>query len=165
MAGGRTRDYKAEYARRKARAVIRQREAKRGKPLSDSYKRRIAKALEKGKTLQAARGHKPREHVERKAREIEQLGLTRDQLRRVDEWATRRLFEIRDTLTTPAEVVEWAQANGFDAFTQYRVTWEKARKLYLKENRNGTYASRGMAYLNDLTSTAGVDDISWLYYH
>lgn len=141
MAGGRTRDYKAEYARR------------------------IARAMEKGKTRQQARGHVPQEHVRRKEREIERLGLTRAQLQRVEHWATRRLFEVRDSLATPAEVVEWVQANGFPAFTQYRVTWEKARRRYLRENQNGTYASRGMAYLNELTSTAGVDDISWLYYH
>ncbi len=129
------------------------------------YARRIARALEKGKTRQQARGHRPQEHVYRREREVEQEGLTKAQQRVVFDWAAKRLYATKDHELEPFDVVEWAKNVGYDQFKQYRHVWDAARRQYLREVRNGSYASRGMGYLSMLTEKAGVDDLSWLYYH
>lgn len=159
------RNYKAEYAKRKARAVIKEREAKRGKPLSESYRKRIERGLLKGKTLQQSRGHKAQEHVERKEREIEQFGLTRSQLRAVKDWSERRQNLIKDHDFEVQEVIDITIVNGFDWFLNYRKIWNAARHTYIVENRRGTYASRGMTYLEELTRQSEAPELSWLYYH
>jgi|SRR6185503_5956913 len=140
MAKG-ARDYKAEYARR------------------------IANALKKGKTRQQARGHRAQEHITRREREIAEEGITKAQTRIVFNWASHRLFTVKDHDIDAMDVVAWAQEAGYDAFKQYRHTWDAARRQYLREVRNKSYASRGMGYLQMLADNAGVDDLSWLYYH
>lgn len=44
---------------------------RRERNYKEEYKRRIAKALSEGRTRQQGRGHKPREHIIRRQREIE----------------------------------------------------------------------------------------------
>ena len=159
------RDYKIEYAKRKARAIIKAHEEKRGKPLSANYKRRVERGLLKGKTLQQARGHKPQEHIERKQHEIEKFGLTKPQLRAVKEWSERRQGIVKDHDFEVQEVIDITIANGFDWFLNYRKIWNAARHTYIVENRRGKYASRGMSYLQSLTDDANAPELSWLYYH
>lgn len=161
----RTRDYKVEYAKRKARAIIKEKEAKRGAPLSASYRKRLERGILKGKTVQQARGHVEREHIVRKEREIEKFGLTKPQLRAVKDWATRRQGIIKDHDFEVDEVVAITITNGFDWFLNYRKIWNAARHTYIVENRRGTYASRGMSYLQSLTDDANAPELSWLYYH
>lgn len=160
-----TRDCKIEYAKRKARAIIKDREAKRGKPLNPTYKRRVEKALLKGKTLQQARGHKPQEHIERKLHEIERYGLTKPQIRAVREWAERRKSQVKDHDFDVDELLDITIENGFPWFLEYRKIWNAARQTYLTENRRGSYISRGEGYLQDLTDRASAPEVSWLYYH
>lgn len=159
------RDYKVEYAKRKARAVIKAREEKRGKPLSESYRKRIERGLLKGKTLQQSRGHVEREHVERKRKEIERFGLTKEQLRTVRDWAKRRQGIVKDHDFEVQDVVDITVTNGFPWFLEYRKIWNAARHVYVVENKNGKYTSRGMGYLTDLTERATAPEVSWLYYH
>lgn len=160
MTGGK-RDFKAEYARRKANRIIRERETKRGAPLSENYRRRVRKALEKGKTLQQARGHVEREHVIRAEREREAHGITTAQMRSIRAWVSRYKNEDRDD----EAVIDYAVENGYDWFVTYRDTWNAARRQYIRELNNGSYASRGITYLEMLASLSAAPEISWLYYH
>lgn len=160
-----TRNYKAEYAKRKARAIIKEREAKRGKPLSQSYKKRIERGLLQGKSLQQSRGHKPQEHVERKLKEIARFGLTKPQLRSIREFHARRQGQIHDHDFDLDELIDITVTNGFDWFLNYRSIWNAARATYITELRRGSYISRGLGYLTELTESSKAPEVSWLYYH
>lgn len=162
------RNYKLEYAKRKARALIREREAKRGKPLSEKYKARIERGLLKGKTVQQSRGHAPGEakvRRERREQREENGGLTNAQVQEIFAFGERRNFEVHDSELDGWDYVNAAQASGYSWFKKYRKIWEAARRTYLNELRSGRYASRGMGYLTDLTDRANAADVSWLYYH
>lgn len=133
----RVRDYKAEYAKR------------------------IARATTKGKTRQQARGHRAGEARERKEREREEFGLSSSEIRAIQAWCGRYNNESRDV----DEVIERAASSGYQWFQNYRDVWNAARRTYLREQKAGTYASRGLGYLEMLTANAEAEDISWLYYH
>jgi len=135
VAGG--RDYKAEYAARIARAVAR------------------------GKTRQQARGHRPHEHIHRAEHEREEFGLSNSEVRSIRAFCARFSNEGRDV----EDVIEAARENGYAWFVNYRNVWTAARRTYLREVAAGTYASRGLGYLEYLTAQAEAEDIAWLYYH
>lgn len=157
----RTRDYASEYRRRKSSRIIREREARLGRELAPEYKRRVKRAIEKGKTLQQARGHRPGEARERRERETAEHGLSSAQMRSIENWANRYKNEDRDV----EEIIDFAKSEGYAWFVQYRETWNAARKQYLKELASGKYASRGLGYLQMLADEASAPQISWLYYH
>lgn len=164
----RQRDYKAEYAKRKVRRIIRERELKRGKPLSEKYKKRIERGLLKGKTVQEARGKRAGEARERRQREQERqdnAGLTNAQVQEIFTFGERRAFEIKESELTGWDYVEAAQRSGWQWFVNYRRIWSAARSTYLAEMRAGRWASRGEGYLTYLTVQAKAVDVSWLYYH
>lgn len=138
MAGG--RDYKAEYAKR------------------------IARATAAGKSRQAARGHQRGEHLARAEREREEYGLTGAEVRVIRGWAERRAAQIHDTLSDPEEFIEYYRDRGYDAFKQYRAVWTKARSDYV-HGRQRKSDRNSLDYLEDLAADADVEDISWLYYH
>ena len=129
------------------------------------YQRRIAKALAAGKTRQAARGHKPKEHIERKEREVAEAGVSSSQLRSIREFLKR--FNPLGFKDIPDEetLVEFVQENDYAAFQQYRKVWDAARRQYVKEKLDGSYESRGIQYLNHLTGMAQAPKNVWLYYH
>ena len=129
--------------------------------LSPKYRQRIERAMARGKSRQEARGHRPGEHVERRQREEEEYGLTHSEMATIRAWCGRYKNETRDA----DDVIEFARENGYGAFKTYRAVWEAARRQYLRELLSGEYASRGEQYLEYLAGTAGVDDVSWLYYH
>lgn len=125
-------------------------------------------ATAKGRTRQQARGHKAAEHVERKEREIEERGLTSQQEKTIARWYEAdynpRVWDT-NARADADDVVEFVRSEGYDAFKQWRSTWDKARRLYLKELANETYENRGAEYLMSLVAQAGVSDEKWLYYH
>jgi hypothetical protein len=139
MAGG--RDYRAEYARR------------------------IARATAAGKSRQAARGHQAREHVARAQREREEYGgLSGYEIRAMRAWCDRRAREIHDNQADADEVIEYFQdrENPYEDFKVYRDTWTSVRREYV----GAGFPSAGLGYsLEGLTARAGVEDLSWLYYH
>lgn len=137
MAGGK-RDYKAEY------------------------RKRIERGLAKGKTRQQSRGHVVKEHIERAKRERETFGLTAAQISRIRSWCDRYN---NDEKRDPESVIDEARERGYEWFQNYRDTWNAARRQYLREMKAGTYASRGMSYLEMLTELAKAPEVSWLYYH
>lgn len=129
------------------------------------YERRIARAIEKGKTRQQARGHRPQEHIIRREREIEAFGLSTSNMRSITTWINRRNAEIHDASLDPEDVIDQAREHGYEWFTSYRDRWNALRRNYKREQRNGTWASRGLAFLEGIAAEVAVDDISWLYYH
>ena len=95
-----SRNYKLEYAKRKARAVIKASELKRGKPLSEKYRKRLEAGLLKGKTRQEARGKRAGEARIRREREREReenAGLTNEQVREIFAFGERRSFEVKES--------------------------------------------------------------------
>lgn len=161
----RKRDYKAEYAKRKARAIIRARELKRGKPLSENYRKRIERGLAKGKSLTEARGKRKGEHIERKLREGTGPGIGNARERFIFQWFVKRDFEIEDWTGDTVEQTKFAVSQGWAWFENYRKTWEALRANYIRELKNGRYASRGMGYIEGLAVQTGAPDYTWLYYH
>lgn len=159
------RNYKLEYAKRKARAAIKAVELKRGKPLSATYRKRLERGLLKGKSVQQARGHRPAEHIERKQKQEARGGLTARQLRTIWDWATNRKNVIEDHDFEVEDVVNITITNGYPWFENYRKIWDETRSTFIKENLSGRYSSRGLGHLQYLADQAKVDDISWLYYH
>lgn len=139
--------------------------ARKPRDFKAEYARRIARALEKGKTRQEARGHRKGEHIERREREKEELGITRDQMRRVFQWGEQRSFDIVDSTLSGQDYVEAAQRQGYEWFLAYRKNWEAIRRQYKAEQRRGRWESRGIGWLTNLSETLDLPDVSWLYYH
>lgn len=132
------------------------------------YERRIRNATAKGRTRQQARGHVEAEHIARAEREIEERGITGAQEKTVTRWYEGH-YNPRgypDAARADLEdVLELVRTDGYSSFTQWRHVWDAARRTYLREQAEGMYASRGEGYLVQLTSQAGVAEVSWLYYH
>lgn len=156
----------------KTKAPVKKRGAKSAAPKKRDYKaeyeRRIRNATKRGKTKQEARGHRKGEHIERAEREREELGITRAQENTIRGWYSRNYNPHNYPENARADLddaLEYARENGYDAFKQWRTVWDIVRRTYLQEVADGSYASRGQAYLIDITSKAGVEDVSWLYYH
>lgn len=133
----RTRDYRAEYARR------------------------LAKGAAAGRSRQAARGHVEREHVRRAEHEREVYGITRAEEHSIRAWCDRFSNEKRD----PDDVVEMAQEKGYAWFQNYRDIWNKARAEYKRASRSGRYRPGFTDYLDMLAEEADVPDVEWMYYH
>lgn len=153
-------------AKRKPRRRLTIREIK-AKKYSPAYEKRLIRAARKGKTRQQARGHKRKEHILRKESEKKRFGgLTSEQIKTIIRWVNEKfnLHGYRE-VPTPEQLVEWSRENGYDRFKLYRATWDAARRVYLRENKDGTYESRGMGYLYQLTGMAKAETYEWLYYH
>lgn len=134
---------------------------------SESYAKRLARGAAKGKTRQSARGHKVREHVERKEKEKAKLGgLTSEQIKTILNWYRDKFNpgQFKD-IPTEEQVIDFSRQEGYPAFKQYRKVWDAARGKYLKELDNGTYIPQDLTYLLGLQSNAGAPSEVWLYYH
>jgi len=141
-------------------------ELKKGR--KETYARRVAKGIAGGKTKQQSRGHKVKEHVERAQKEKAEQGVTTSQLKSIRSFLER--FNPAEIKSVPTEedLVELVQNQEYKTFQQYRKVWDAARRAYVRELNDGTYASRGDGYLFQLTEMAGVTptgDEKWLYYH
>ena len=151
---------------RKPRKRLTIREIK-AKGYSPSYEKRLIRAARKGKTRQQARGHKRKEHIARKISEKLRLGgLTADNIKRITSWHSEK-FNPNGYREVPdlEQLIEWARANGYEAFKLYRKTWDDTRRVYLNEQSDGTYESRGMGYIYERTGIAKAETYEWLYYH
>lgn len=133
--------------------------------LSPAYAKRLASGLARGKTRQEARGHRPGEARERKERERKEIGVAGSDRAAIASFLKRfNPIGFKD-IPTEEDLTDWVRENGFEAFKVYRATWDAARRTYLKELKNKSYASRGYGYLEMLTEAAGVESVQWLYYH
>lgn len=149
------------------------------KTLSPKYARRIELALKKGLTLQQARGHKAKEHVARREREVRVFGgLTGDQIRSIRRWYSTSFDptgqkQIRNAAgkrgPSVENLIDLARKNGYTKFAEYKKVWAAKRRTYIREQSKGTYASRGEAYgeelPDDMEPLDSLHDIGWLYYH
>jgi hypothetical protein len=146
---------------------------------SPAYEKRLIRAARSGKSRQAARGHKKHEHIERKQKENERYGITLDQRRSIVKyyehfdpelhpWKYSSSGSIAEAISLAPKVenfVDFATANGYDRFKEYRKIWDAARRGYKRESANKSYSSRGQEYLSHLAGLAKVEDVTWLYYH
>lgn len=141
----RSRSSAGKKSKSPAKPKSRQRPSPRGpapkpkRPLSPAYERRIASAIKRGKSLQAARGHKPKEHIARRTRELKEAEVTgkltdRDK-GRLRVWVYRQAARIRGAEGRSlweqyrADIIAWATLNGmaFFAELQARVAEWNAR--------------------------------------
>jgi len=142
----------------------------RDKGYSPSYEKRLIRGVLQGKSRQAARGHKAKEHISRAEYQREQNeGLSNSEDRSIRNWYEKRFNPngFKD-IPTDVDVLDFARQSGIAAFRRYQKTWNAARSTYLQELKKGTYASRGIGYLDYLTEQARVrpqGDREWLYYH
>jgi len=137
---------------------------------SPSYEKRLLRAVERGNmpTLQATRGHKPGEATRRREREKEAQGVTSSQIRSIKNffarWDTHQK-SLDPNCPDEAEMIEHAQNNGYERFVEYREQWNLMRRKYVRELKDGTWASRGLDYLTLGNEIAKAPSIEWLYYH
>lgn len=146
-----------------------------GEGKSTNYARRIARAEASGKTRQQSRGHKEHEHIERKEREIAEQGVSGSQLKSIRSFLNRfnpgwDTGDGHKGVPTEEDLVEFVQARDWEAFGQYRTTWDAYRRRWLKAHaaKELDHAG-GLGYsLEEITAQAGVmpeGDTPWLYYH
>lgn len=123
-----------------------------------------------GKSRQQSRGHRPGEARQRAEYQREQNeGLSNAEDASVRNWYEKRFnpFGFKE-IPTDEDVIEFARASGIESFRAYQKTWNAARLTYVRELKAGTYASRGLGYLDELVEQARVrpeGDREWLYYH
>lgn len=105
------------------------------------YRRRIAKGIAEGKTRQEARGHKPREHVARRARELA-AGQTTYQRSALRKFAAKQAARSDDREFD--EVLEELQGlvrrRGWQGFVDLRENvnaMHKLRRLRVRRFRRG----------------------------
>lgn len=152
-----TRAEKARYTKTLKKELSKGRTAK--------YAQRVASGIARGKSKQQARGKPVREHVERAKREVEAKGITDAQLKAIRSFLSRFNPKEYKDIPTEDDLVEFVQGEGYPRFQLYRTVWDAARKAYLRELSEGTYASRGMPYLWHLQGAAKAPDERWMYYH
>lgn len=110
--------------RKSARPAAPKRTPKKSAPTAGqtAYQRRIARAMAQGKTLQEARGHKPKEHIARRQRELAEGETTyqRGALKKFAEKQARRSG--RDPEDVLAELRNMKRRHGWDGFNRLRDT-------------------------------------------
>lgn len=138
--------------------------ARKPRDYAAEYERRIARATAAGKTRQAARGHKVREHVERRQKEIAKYGLTIDQQKSVNKWIDRRQAAQPSIsfFMDGDDLMKWTREHGFEQFSAFKRKWESERRKYKRAPR-----PKGDASLDDLYDGIEIDDLAaeWTYYH
>jgi hypothetical protein len=133
----------------------------RSRDFKAEYARRLARAQERGISRQLARGHRPGEARRRAERERKEFGITGNEARTIRAWVDR----LGNAAIDAEEVVERAQLQGYGWFQNYRDTLNEARRAYRAQRRGGSYVDGGEGYLSMLAEMADVEDVSWVYYH
>jgi hypothetical protein len=140
----------------------------RQRDFAAEYARRIAKGRVAGKTRQQARGHVVREHVRRAERERAKRGISSQEETSIRRWALNRQVIQHNRDLDPDAIIEWVREHDFSEFQAFRDKWWAVHRQYKREVREGTWESRGLAYLDQMFgrwSPPPADDIGWFYYH
>lgn len=141
---------------------------------SPAYEKRLINAVRKARatgkkpTRQLARGHKKKEHIERKVKEKARFGVTSTELAGIRSFISRFNANGHKDIPDEETLVAFVRKRSYKDFVEYRKVWDAARRKYVQELNSGTWESRGMQYLNHLTGMAEVTpqgDNTWLYYH
>jgi hypothetical protein len=137
---------------------------------SEAYRRRVERAEAAGKSRQAARGHKSREHVARKERELKQreyLGLpTTSERAVIRKFAHQQAKRTGDDPTALGDrMIEYATTRGVDRFKTEMARQRGAAADYRRAMKRGTYASIGMSFLEDMAEDGGFPEPRWYFYH
>lgn len=141
---------------------------------SPSYRRRIERAEARGLSRQAARGHKPREHVarrEREQREAAALGkLTSPQRAAIRRFAAKQAKRGgEDVAASKQKMVGWATRVGYDRFLALRDQVAAASAQYRGQRSRGAYESAGEGvldyWIDDLDTPDDPAEAFWFYYH
>ena len=144
--------------------------AVKAKGFSKSYEQRLVRGIVQGKSRQEARGHRPGEARQRAEFQREQNeGLSNAEDASIRNWYEKRFnpYGFKE-IPTDEDVLEFARSKGIEYFRSYQKTWNAARSTYLRELKEGSWASRGLQYLDTLVDMARVrpeGDREWLYYH
>jgi hypothetical protein len=105
------------------------------------YARRVAKGQAAGRTRQAARGHKPKEHVVRAERERRERGITSYEETRIRKWGEKRAAKNKDLRVQ--DLVDWSSAHGYRAFKALKRQQEAAHRQYKVDVKRSRYKSQG----------------------
>lgn len=121
--------------------------------------------MRRGKSRQAARGHKVKEHIARREREARE-GLTSYQRQAVKKFALEQAPRMDEEAEVALDIFrEFADAAGWEAFKVIRDLRTEFVLQYRHERKKGTYVSRGISWLQGIAEDHGAEDVSWLYYH
>lgn len=144
---------------------------------SPDYRRRVERAEALGLSRQAARGHRPREHVSRKAGR----GLPGSQSAAIDKFARQQAKRAGGDQDQASAVLKaWVREHGFERFRELRATVQASEAQ--RRQRTTIHIERGgkRATLHISTGTADLqgdfddfelpempegEDLGWLYYH
>lgn len=143
-----------------------------GRPLSElspAYRRRLERAMAQGKTRQAARGHKAREHVERKAKELEKaktLGaLTTPQRQKIAKFAKQQAARMgTDPKETAAKMRSWAQRQGMDRMNALIQRQREYHRNRIQLSRSGSMSEDDLTDGLDFDDDGEDLDYRWLFY-
>ena len=133
---------------------------------SEAYRRRVERAEAQGKTRQAARGHKAREHVARAQRSKQAGKLTSADRQLVKRFATRQAYRMEVAFApVHARMLEWIADFGMQTFRQLTHKVDRLHREYIRQLEKGTYDSGGYEALASYAFDYEPIDHGWLYYH
>jgi Ca2+-binding EF-hand superfamily protein len=129
--------------------------------LSPAYRKRIEAALAKGKSRQAARGHKVKEHVIRKQKSIEATGLTpsqRDAIRKFSVTQAKRGGT--DTITTFEDLMRFTNRD-YSRFSEIKTLQRK----FQKSGKGTIGRARFDSEIEKILRTKDKSNEYWFYYN
>ena len=129
-----------------------------GRSLS-RYQRRLLRALRAGKSVQEARGHRPREHVGRRERELREKGITSSQQQAMKRYVQER-YQDWD------EWQEFFEGKGWTWFVRLRDLRRQLHRTWLKGGQTRIFSGLAdfEAWLKDRMQDREVEP--WMaFYH
>ena len=129
--------------------------------LTPAYRKRIERALAQGKTRQSARGHKAKEHVERKQREIKEGKFTSHQRQEITKFSKEQAKRSGVDWQTTREDLEKFIKGDYKHFKELKEQRNKLVKSY-KHNHEAGRKEFDALYKS---MTVPQQNEYWFYYH